>query len=100
MATGRYYKVPRLIFVNKMDRLGANFNYACKPSMTDWGQAVPIQIPMGAESEFHGLIDLVARKAYSSQTPEAIEHVITEIPDEYLEGKGPGRISLKNLLNR
>ena len=89
------YEVPRLIFVNKMDRLGANFNYAVQTVHDRLGaNAVPIQIPMGAESEFHGLIDLVARKAYSYETPEAIEHVITEIPDEYLEAAMEARQNL------
>ncbi|GIT19028.1 MAG: hypothetical protein CM1200mP39_18340 [Dehalococcoidia bacterium] len=89
------YEVPRLIFVNKMDRLGANFNYAVQTVHDRLGaNAVPIQIPMGAESKFHGLIDLVARKAYSYETPEAIEHVITEIPDEYLEAAMEARQNL------
>ena len=89
------YEVPRLIFVNKMDRLGANFNYAVQTVHDRLGaNAVPIQIPMGAESEFHGLIDLVACKAYSYETPEAIEHVITEIPDEYLEAAMEARQNL------
>jgi len=80
------YKVPRLIFVNKMDRLGANFDYAVQTVHDRLGaNAVPIQIPMGAESEFHGLIDLVEQKAYSYPSPEAIEHEITDIPDEYVE---------------
>ena len=89
------YEVPRLIFVNKMDRLGANFNHAVQTVHDRLGaNAVPIQIPMGDESEFHGLIDLVARKAYSYETPEAIEHVITEIPDEYLEAAMEARQNL------
>ncbi|MGB1749499.1 MAG: elongation factor G [Dehalococcoidia bacterium] len=80
------YKVPRLIFVNKMDRLGANFDYAVQTVHERLGaNAVPIQIPMGAESEFHGLIDLVEQKAYSYPSPEAIEHEITDIPAEYAE---------------
>jgi elongation factor G len=80
------YNVPRLIFVNKMDRLGADFNYAVQTVHERLGaNAVPIQMPMGAESEFVGLIDLVARKAYSYATPEAIEHEIIDIPAEYAE---------------
>jgi elongation factor G len=80
------YNVPRLIFVNKMDRLGADFNYAVQTVHERLGaNAVPIQMPMGAESEFVGLIDIVARKAYSYATPEAIEHEIIDIPAEYAE---------------
>ena len=80
------YKVPRMILVNKMDRLGANFNYAVETVHDRLSaNAVPIQIPMGAESEFHGLIDLVAQKAYAYETPEAVEHRLIDIPAEYAE---------------
>ena len=89
------YKVPRLIFVNKMDRLGANFDYAVQTVHDRLGaNAVPIQIPMGAESEFHGLIDLVEQKAYSYPSPEAIEHEITDIPAEYAEKAEEARMHM------
>ncbi|MEK9675361.1 MAG: elongation factor G [Chloroflexota bacterium] len=89
------YKVPRLIFVNKMDRLGANFDYAVQTVHERLGaNAVPIQIPMGAESEFHGLIDLVEQKAYSYPSPEAIEHEITDIPAEYAEKAEEARMHM------
>ena len=89
------YEVPRLIFINKMDRLGANFEYAVETIHDRLGaNAVPIQIPMGAESDFRGLIDLVARKAYLYETPEAIEHVITDIPTEYEEAAEVARMHL------
>jgi elongation factor G len=78
------YKVPRLIFVNKMDRLGADFNYAVKTVHDRLGaNAVPIQMPMGAESEFVGLIDLVGQKAYFYEEAEAVEHTLIDIPAEY-----------------
>jgi elongation factor G len=80
------YNVPRMIFVNKMDRLGANFNYAVQTVHERLGaNAVPIQIPMGAESEFVGLIDLVAQKAYYYEEAEAVEHTLIDIPAEYVE---------------
>ncbi|HCI86047.1 MAG TPA: elongation factor G, partial [Dehalococcoidia bacterium] len=86
------YKVPRLIFVNKMDRLGANFDYAVSTVHDRLGaNAVPIQMPMGAESEFHGLIDLVDQKAYVYETPEAVEHKLTDIPAEYAEAAEEAR---------
>ncbi len=86
------YKVPRLIFVNKMDRLGANFDYAVSTVHDRLGaNAVPIQMPMGAESEFHGLIDLVDQKAYLYETPEAVEHKLTDIPAEYAEAAEEAR---------
>lgn len=80
------YNVPRMIFVNKMDRLGANFNYAVQTVHERLGaNAVPIQMPMGAESEFVGLIDLVAQKAYYYEEAEAVEHTLIDIPAEYVE---------------
>jgi len=89
------YKVPRLIFVNKMDRLGANFDYAVQTVHERLGaNAVPIQIPMGAESKFDGLIDLVEQKAYSYPSPEAIEHEITDIPAEYAEKAEEARMHM------
>ena len=80
------YKVPRMIFVNKMDRLGANFNFAVQTVHDRLGaNAVPIQIPMGAESEFVGLIDLVGQKAYLYEEADAVEHTLIDIPAEYVE---------------
>jgi len=80
------YKVPRMIFVNKMDRLGANFNFAVQTVHDRLGaNAVPIQIPMGAESELVGLIDLVGQKAYLYEEADAVEHTLIDIPAEYVE---------------
>ncbi|MBI1208622.1 MAG: elongation factor G [Azospirillum sp.] len=58
------YKVPRMCFVNKMDRIGANF-YRCVDMIVDRLGAVPlvVQLPIGAESEFVGIIDLLMNKA-------------------------------------
>lgn len=86
------YKVPRMIFVNKMDRLGANFDYAVSTVHDRLGaNAVPIQMPMGAESEFAGLIDLVGQKAYYYAEAEAVEHTLIDIPDEYAEAAEEAR---------
>jgi elongation factor G len=58
------YAVPRIAFINKMDRVGADFTAAVKSMVDRLGaRAVPIQIPMGAEDAFEGIIDLVERKA-------------------------------------
>src|SRR5688500_15443172 len=58
------YKVPRLAYINKMDRIGADFDRGVQ-TMIDRLAAnpVPIQLPIGAESEFQGIIDLVGMKA-------------------------------------
>ena len=58
------YKVPRLAFVNKMDRVGADF-FRVQQQIKDRlkGVAVPIQVPIGAEEDFHGVVDLVKMRA-------------------------------------
>ncbi|MDJ1182103.1 elongation factor G [Roseofilum casamattae] len=80
------YSVPRIVFVNKMDRTGANF-FKVYEQIKDRmrANAVPIQIPIGAEGEFKGIIDLVRMRAsiYTNDIGTDIED--TEIPAEYLE---------------
>lgn len=59
------YRVPRIVFVNKMDKTGADFMYSVKSIGDRLGaKAAPIQLPIGAEDNFTGLIDLVVMKAY------------------------------------
>ena len=59
------FMVPRLIFANKMDKMGADFVYSLKTIDNRLGvNAKPIEWPIGAESEFRGVIDLVTMKAY------------------------------------
>ena len=59
------FKVPRIIFVNKMDKMGANFEYSLGTIEKRLGVlAKPIEWPIGAETEFNGVIDLITRKAY------------------------------------
>ena len=80
------YKVPRIVFVNKMDRMGANF-YKVYAQIRDRmrANAVPIQIPIGSEENFRGIVDIVQMKAYiyNNDTGTDIEEV--EIPDEVKE---------------
>src|SRR5262245_13334768 len=81
------YKVPRISFINKLDRSGADFNRAVE-SMRERlsAVAIPIQIPLGLEDKFRGVIDLVEMKAYVylDETLGA-EYRVEEIPAEYLE---------------
>lgn len=59
------YKVPRICYVNKMDRTGADFYKVIADIKEKLGaQPIPIQIPIGAEDEFKGVVDLITRKAY------------------------------------
>ncbi len=81
------YSVPRIAFMNKMDRIGADF-YASVQTMIDrlGANPVPIQIPIGRESEFRGSIDLVTMKAYvyDDETLGA-KYIVNEIPAELLD---------------
>ncbi|MGE3153134.1 MAG: elongation factor G [Nitrospiraceae bacterium] len=81
------YRVPRIAFMNKMDRVGADF-YASVQSVIDrlGANPVPIQIPMGREAEFRGTIDLVTMKAffYDDETLGA-KYEVKEIPANLLE---------------
>lgn len=80
------YKVPRIVFVNKMDRTGANF-YKVYGQICDRmrANAVPIQIPIGSESEFKGIVDLVKMKAYIYTTDLGTDVEETEIPEDLKE---------------
>src|SRR5688500_14382871 len=58
------YNVPRIAFINKMDRIGADFAGSVKTMHDRLGaKAVPVQLPIGAESEFKGIVDLIGMKA-------------------------------------
>lgn len=75
------FKVPRIIFANKMDKMGADFNYCLKTIGDRLGvNYKPIEWPIGAESDFHGVIDLVTMKAYEFDGTEQEESTEIEIP--------------------
>lgn len=78
------YGVPRVVFVNKMDKLGADFLYSVK-TLHDRLQANahPIQLPIGAEDEFEAIIDLVEMKAIFYGNDLGTEITEGEIPEEY-----------------
>jgi elongation factor G len=77
------YGVPRIAFVNKMDRIGADF-YKAVETMVDRlrANAVPVQLPIGAESEFQGIVDLVEMKALVYKDDLGAEWEEVEIPAE------------------
>ncbi|BBA79599.1 elongation factor G [cyanobacterium endosymbiont of Rhopalodia gibberula] len=80
------YQVPRLAFVNKMDRTGANFFRVCEQIKDRLrANSVPIQIPIGSENDFRGIVDLVRMRAkiYQDDLGRNIED--TDIPEEFLE---------------
>ncbi|MEA1870916.1 MAG: elongation factor G [Candidatus Bipolaricaulota bacterium] len=80
------YRVPRIAFVNKMDRSGADFEGVVEEIKEELGaNAVPVVIPIGAEADFQGLIDLVDMKAvYYDDTPKGAVIREEEIPEELL----------------
>ena len=122
------YKVPRIAYVNKMDRTGADFFKAVETMRERLGaNPLPIQIPIGAEAEFKGVVDLVAMKAIIWTGEElGAKFDIVEIPAElaaqaaeyreklvemaveqddaaleaYLEGKQPDLATLKKCIRR
>lgn len=83
------YNVPRIAFINKYDRIGADFNHAIETMKDRLGaNAVAIQVPMGAEDQFWGLIDLVTMEAWDFKEdakgmifPERMD----AIPDEFVD---------------
>ncbi len=80
------YKVPRIAFVNKMDRAGANFLMVVSQLKERLGAvAVPIQLPIGAEEKFQGLVDLVKMKAiYWDEASQGMKFEEREIPADML----------------
>ncbi len=80
------YKVPRMAYVNKMDIMGANF-YRVVDMMKDRLKcnAVPIQLPIGAEDEFKGIIDLVEMKAYVYYDDLGKDIRVEEIPEDMMD---------------
>jgi len=80
------YQVPRIIFVNKMDRTGANF-YKVYEQVRDRlrTNAVPIQLPIGSESEFTGIIDLVKMRAFIYNNDQGTDIQEQDIPGEMQE---------------
>ena len=80
------YRVPRIVFCNKMDKIGADFLYSVSTLHDRLGaNAHPIQLPIGAEDDFTGIIDLVTMKAEIYTNDLGTEIKEEEIPEEYKE---------------
>lgn len=77
------YHVPRIAYVNKMDIMGANFYNVIDQIRERLGaNPIPIQIPIGSENDFRGIVDLVAMKAYIYTNDLGTDIQVTEIPEE------------------
>ena len=89
------YSVPRIAYINKMDRTGADFYMSVRTIKDRLGaNAIPIQLPIGAEGDFLGIIDLITMKAtvYKDDMGQEIE--ITEIPEDMKEMAAEYRATL------
>jgi elongation factor G len=82
------YNVPRIAYINKLDRIGADF-YGCIEQMNRKFTAiksVAIQMPMGSEDKFEGVIDLVAMKSYRyDEETQGVKVIEGDVPEQYLE---------------
>ncbi|MEV6714356.1 elongation factor G [Lentzea sp. NPDC051208] len=82
------YDVPRICFVNKMDKLGADFYFTIKTIQDRLGaKPLPLQIPIGSESEFIGVVDLIEMRAltWRGEVQKGEDYAIEEIPADLLE---------------
>ncbi|WP_027366751.1 elongation factor G [Desulfocurvibacter africanus] len=90
------YKVPRICFINKMDRIGANFFRATKTIKDRLGaKPVPLQLPIGGEDEFKGIVDLVMGKAiYFDDQSMGKDYRYEEIPADLMDQYEEMRLEL------
>ena len=86
------YHVPRIAYINKMDRIGANFTQGVQTMIDRLGaHPVPIQLPIGAEAEFRGIIDLVENHAVVYKDELGKEQEVIEIPADQVERAAEAR---------
>ncbi len=86
------YRVPRIAYINKMDRIGADFERGVQTMIDRLGaHPVPIQLPIGVESGFRGIIDLVANHAILYRDELGKEQEIIEIPPEFADRAAAAR---------
>jgi elongation factor G len=89
------YRVPRIAYINKMDRIGANFDAGVKTMVDRLGAtAIPIQLPIGAEGDFKGVIDLVEEKAIVYKDDLGKESEVIDIPAELVDEAHEARTHL------
>ncbi len=94
------YEVPRLAFVNKMDRVGANFDSVVTDLKKKLGiNAIPIQIPIGSSDDFEGVIDLLSMTAIKFSNEDMGSTILVEeIPENYLDSANDARVKLIEIL--
>ena len=86
------YHVPRIAFINKMDRIGADFDMSIRTMIDRLGaHPVPVQLPIGAEADLRGIIDLVGMKAIIYKDELGKEFDVVDIPEEYADAANAAR---------
>jgi elongation factor G len=86
------YRVPRIAYINKMDRIGADFDRGVQTMIDRLGaHPVPIQLPIGAEGDFRGLVDLVENVAVVYKDELGKDQEVGEIPAEFAEAAAAAR---------
>lgn len=90
------YRVPRIAFVNKMDRMGANFLRVVKMMRDRLGaKAYPIQLPIGMEENFRGMVDLITREAYIFDDESlGAKFEVTSVPEDMVDAVEESRLAL------
>src|SRR5918994_1761651 len=89
------YKVPRIAYINKMDRIGANFEGSVQTMIDRLGaHPVPVQLPIGAEAEFTGVIDLVNMTAIIYKDDLGQDWEVTDIPENVADAAHQARTEL------
>jgi elongation factor G len=95
------YSVPRIAYINKMDRIGSDFDMGIRTMIDRLGaHPVPIQLPIGAESDFLGIIDLVTMKAIYYKDDLGVEIDEREIPDDLIDAATAAREHLLEEVSR
>ncbi|MFZ0090320.1 MAG: elongation factor G [Solirubrobacteraceae bacterium] len=95
------YRVPRIAYINKMDRIGADFERGVQTMVDRLGaHPVPIQLPIGAEGDFRGIIDLVENVAIVYKDELGKEQEVVEIPEEYAAAAAAAREHLLEEVSR
>jgi elongation factor G len=86
------YHVPRIAFINKMDRIGADFDMSIRTMIDRLGaHPVPVQLPIGAEADLKGIIDLVGMKAILYKDELGKEFDVVDIPEDYADAANAAR---------
>src|SRR5215212_2828254 len=86
------YHVPRIAFINKMDRIGADFDMSIRTMIDRLGaHPVPVQLPIGAEADLRGIIDLIGMKAILYKDELGKEFDVVDIPEEYVDAAQAAR---------